>query len=142
MASNHFQLKGVEELKRKLRKLRGVEVRRAIRQAVRTAAKPVRDLARQIAPHDTGTLRRNIKVRSGKRSKKLISALVVPGLRSQLGIAENSKGFYPTHVELGTKRKRKEPAIPYFRDAMKLQREESEKTIGDLIAKGIERAVQ
>lgn len=138
---NKFQLKGVEELKKKLRKLRGPQMRRAIRQSVREAAKPVRDLAKQIVLEDTGALRRSLKVRSTRRSRKIIGAIVVPGTRAQLGIAENSKGFYPTHIELGTRRGNIKPNR-YLRDAMELQRQESERTIQMRIKQGIDRAVQ
>lgn len=115
-------------------------MRRVYRQAVREAAKPVRDLARQLAPEDEGELRRSIVVRSGRRSRRIISAIVAPGTRARLGIAQGSKGYYPTHVELGSKRN--VPPDPYLRDAMERLRGKSEKTVGDLVGQGIDKAVQ
>lgn len=140
MAVTKFQLKGVEELKKKLRKLRGTAMRRALRQAVRAAAKPVRDLAKQIVLDDSGALRRSLKVKSGRRSKKLISAIIVPGTRAQLGIAENATGFYPTHIELG--RKGKTQPNRFLRDAMELQRQDAIKDITKGVQDGIARATQ
>lgn len=133
-----FQLRGVPELIKKLRKLRGIEMRRVIRQAVREAAKPVRDVARQIVPIGEGRLVKTIKVRSARRSKKLIAAIIVPGRRQDLGIEPDAKGFYPTHIELGFK---SFPGNRFLRDAMELQNRNSIQVIQTRIAAGIKRAV-
>lgn len=132
-----FVLEGADELRAKLRKLDdGAEIRKLIRQSIRTAAKPVLRLARALAPVDTGRLRRSIKLRSGRRSKKLISVLIRPGTRADLGVPQRASGYYPAHIELGTEfiSERR-----YLRGAMDLKRADAIRTISSLIGGGIER---
>ena len=138
-----FVLEGANELKQKLKELDGGrEINNLIRRTVKTAAKPVLVQARRLAPvGETGRLRRTLKLRSGKRSKRLISAIVQTGTRAALGISSSAKGYYPAHVALGTKAKGKRAARPaqkFLRGAMDLERADAIRTISRLMGRGIE----
>lgn len=139
-----FVIEGADELKQKLKELDGGrEITKLIRQTVKTAARPVLSQAKRLAPvGETRRLRRTLKLRSGRRSKRLISAIVQTGTRSALGISSSAKGYYPTHVALGTKAKGRRAAVPgrrFLRGAMDLERADAIRTISKLMGDGIER---
>lgn len=139
-ARSVFTIEGVPELLAKLDKLQGAAMRKVYRQAVREAARPVLSTAKQIVPIDSGKLQRSLKIRAGKRSRKLIFVVVKPGTRSELGIPQAASGYYPAHVELGFKRGGKKfPGNRYLRDAILLERSDAIRTISARIKEGIER---
>ncbi len=90
-----------------------VNLRKKIaRKAIRKAAKPVRDTAIARAPVDTGLLKKSIKVRAMKRSRKnkhTVAVRVVTGEGFFKGEA-----FYGGFLEYGTTRMR---ARPFMRPA-------------------------
>lgn len=140
-----FTLEGVEELIKKLRTLRGAQMRKVYRQAMRAAARPVLATAKQIVPIRSSRLQRSLQIRALKRSKKLIGVQITPGTRAQLGIPGSAKGFYPTHIELGFKRRggiRKFPGNRFLRDAVLLEKSSAIRIINDRIKEGIAKAVK
>lgn len=138
MAKVTFRLDGVDELLRKLAKLeKGSEVRKVIRQSLRQAAKPLLSTARQIAPEgESGRLRRGLKIRSARRSRRGIGVVVRPGTRSELGIPATAKGYYPAHIEVGTKSVEE---TRFLRDAAELEQNEIFEILADGIGSGLER---
>lgn len=139
-----FKLEGVEELIKKLRTLRGAQMRKVYRQAMRAAARPILATAKNIVPIGSGRLQRSLKIRALKRSKKLIGVQVTPGTRVQLGIPGSAKGFYPTHIELGFKRGgvKKFPGNRFLRDAVLLEKSSAIRIINARIKEGIAKAVK
>lgn len=84
----------VEALKRQSKKTQKATIRRALRAGAKTLA----ERARELAPVDSGALRRSIKVRARKRSRRYIGSLVLIGVD-----LEDGRG---TFTEFGTDRLR------------------------------------
>lgn len=138
-----FNIEGVPGLLTKLDRLQSNAMRKVYRQAVREAARPVLSTAKQIVPIESGRLQRSLKIRAGKRSRKLIFVVVKPGTRSELGIPASASGYYPAHVELGYKRGGKKfPGNRYLRDAILLERSDAIRTISARVKEGIEKIVR
>lgn len=93
---------GIGELDRRLRALEAKIAKQAIRQGLRAGMKDVQAKARALAPRDQGTLKRDIKVRATKRTRKRRL-----GIKVQIG--ENGRAqvgkFYGAFQELGAGRK-------------------------------------
>ena len=70
-------LVGSEELRRKLQDLVKKDLKAALRKSTRAAAKIIQQAAIAAAPEATGVLKRNIKVRSMKRSRKFTGTQVI-----------------------------------------------------------------
>jgi hypothetical protein len=142
-ASTSFQLENVDILIKQLRELKGTAIRKVYRQAIREAARGVLATSKQIVLIKSGKLQRSLKIRAGKRSKRLISVVVGPGTRAALGIADDAPGYYPAHIELGFKRGTKKfPGNRFLRDAILLERADAIRTISARIKSGIARAVR
>jgi len=107
----------VDDAVQKMVRLRSTnELRAAIRTRLREAGRPLLSAAKRNAPDDEGTLQRSIKLRAGRRSRRSIGVVVgPPSGRSALNIPADWKGYYPTHLELGTRFHRQER---WLRDAM------------------------
>lgn len=143
-AKSSFKLLGVDELVEKLKMLRGPAMKKVYRQAMREAARPVLSTAKQIVRIDSGRLQKSLKIRALRRSRKLIGVQITPGSRGELGIPGKSKGFYPTHIELGFKRKggkTKFPGNRYLRDALLLEKTDAMRIINARITAGINKIV-
>jgi HK97 gp10 family phage protein len=84
-AKTGITIRGLGKLTRQLRKLEPKNARKAIRKAARAAAKPVQIKAKDLAPVDTGLLRKEIKVRAVKRSRQRIGVRVTIGNRNFVG---------------------------------------------------------
>lgn len=138
-----FKVKGVDELVKKFGRLRGPTLRKVYRKAMRAAARPVLSTAKQIVRVASGKLRRTLKIRALKRSRKLIGVAIVPGTRSQLGV--EGSGFYPTHIAIGFKGRgggTKFPGNRYLRDAVLLEENDAVRTISSQIKSGMEGAIK
>jgi hypothetical protein len=119
-----------DAVKKIVRLRRGNELRAAIRTRLREAGRPLLAAAKRNAPEDEGTLQRSIKLRAGRRSRRSIGVVVgPPSGRSALGIPADWKGYYPTHLELGTRFHREER---WLRDAMDETVRSSERILGKL----------
>lgn len=144
MASKYFRIDGVDELSAKWRDLRGPKMRAVYRNATRDSARPVLVAARQFAPFDTGALEGSLKLKAGRRSRRLIATVVVAGERSELGIPPGAKGYYPQVMEFGTKpgTKRQISPRPFLRPAMDMHRADSIRLITDRIVDGFRKVTQ
>lgn len=122
-ASFEIEVVGADELEQAFLQLEKKDRRRFLRKALREAFKPVLREIRAAAPRDRGILARKIKLRATKRSRSAIGVKIETGTREQLGIpkSEGTKlpGYYPAHVELGTKTR---AARPFMRPALKRMR--------------------
>src|SRR5438045_385111 len=93
----NYTITGVKEIDRALRSLPAKIAKKVIRQAMRTALKPVKDEVKLIAPKRSGNLAKSIKLKAGTRSRTKIRLNVSIGDRDFTG-----KTFYGAMVELGT----------------------------------------
>lgn len=91
---------GDAELRAKLSALTDAEARKAVLGATREAAKVIQAEAKRTAPKRTGALRRSIKVRAIKRSRKRIGMRVTT---SKLDSVYQGKTFYGAFQEYGWK---------------------------------------
>lgn len=127
---------GERELERKLAKLTAGVQRKIVRRALRDAAKPIRDAAKSRAPVKSGRLRRNIKVRSMRRSRVRLGVLVRTGTRDEMGIPSDSPWYYPAIIEYGYENV---PANPFLRGALDSNRQKALRIISDSVLGGINR---
>lgn len=100
-AADHIRLevRGAKELKRQLDQLADVEIRKILRKAMRAGAKVILPAARANAPVGaTGAIRKGIRVRAARRSRKYIGIVIVLGKGFFLG-----DEFYGAFQELGWK---------------------------------------
>ncbi len=104
MAGAALDLTGDKKLLRQLRALGKVAQGKAIRPANRAATKIMHTDAKRRVPVDTGTLRKNIKLRAGKvrRNSGKFQHFVAWSDREKFDIKPGTKGFYPAAVEYGT----------------------------------------
>lgn len=129
-----ISLVGDKALQRKLKSLDFALQKKILRKALRAGAKPVRDAARTNAPVREGKIKKSIKVRAMKRSRKGIGVLVAVGTRQELGISEEDFYNYAVGTELGTS---KAAAQPYLRPALDSKSSEALKIIAREIDAGI-----
>jgi hypothetical protein len=83
MANRTYFFVGAGALAKKLEGLTSNETKAVIRGGAREALKPIQRQAQLDAPKETGTLRKNIKIRSLKRSRRRIGARVT--IQSRIG---------------------------------------------------------
>lgn len=121
-----ISLIGDKELERKLRKLPPKVQKQVVRPALVKVAKRARDDITAAMPVDTGKLKSlGMKVVPIKRSRSGgIGRLVQTPTKEELGIPNDSKSYYPAHVELGHSIKGggKVADKPYIRGTMKTNR--------------------
>jgi HK97 gp10 family phage protein len=89
---------GDRELNRMLRRLALKDGKKVVRAAARKAIKPVQLSAKQLAPKDSGQLRRAVKVRALPRSRRRVGVRVTIGERFFTG-----DQFYGSFQEWGWK---------------------------------------
>ncbi len=100
-AADHVRLevRGTEQLKRHLDQLADVEIRKILRKAMRAGAKVILPAARANAPVGaSGAVRRGIRVRAAKRSRRYIGITVTLGK----GFFQGDE-FYGAFQEFGWK---------------------------------------
>ena len=115
---------GGAQLQRALERLPLGIQRKAVRKGLRVGAKRIQSKAKQLAPKDTGTLRRSIKVRARKRSRREIGILVLA--LDNIGAAK---------VELGTDR---QAPTPYLRPAADSEQAKAIEAIANAIREQID----
>lgn len=75
---------------------------RIVRRGLRASAKVIRDEMKRVVPvGETGQLKRSIKVRAARRSRK------GPGVLISISRKLNEDGFYAPFIELGTKHRKR-----------------------------------
>ena len=105
-------LKGGDKLLVKLARLTSAEAKKVIRKALREGARPVQQKAKASVPVNTGALRKSVKIRAGKRTRKQeVSIWVGTGDQDNLF---TGKTFYGGMIEYGTN---KMAAQPFMRPA-------------------------
>lgn len=100
-----LDLTGDKKLMRQLEALGKVAKGKAIRPASRAAMKLMQQEAKRLAPRDTGTLRKNILLKAGKkpRNSGIFQHWVAWAKRDKFGIDDDAAGFYPAVQEYGSK---------------------------------------
>jgi len=102
MAGAAIDLTGDKKLLRQLQAMGKAAGGKAIRDSSRGSLKIMHADAKRRAPVDTGTLRKNIKLRSGKRSRSRFQHYIAWSNRDKFGINPDAKGFYPAVQEYGS----------------------------------------
>lgn len=127
-----YQLTGLEAIDRKLVTLPERIQGKVARQAVRAGAKEFHGPAKAAAPSRSGDLERSLKVRAGKRSRRMaVSAQVV----TEDGWFKG-KTFYGGFVEYGT---RKMPGLHFLKKTFDANVEKVKASTIQTIAEGVER---
>lgn len=107
-----FEIKGFDELARKLRRLSSTKAKAIFRTAMREAAKTVvLPAAQRAVPFDTGNLLNAIEIKAIKRSRKRQGVNVRIRERSRMLLPITGSGYYPTHIEWGTKKMKAQPFL-------------------------------
>lgn len=101
--SVNVKLLGDKKLDKKLKELESRTQKKVVRKAMRNTAKAVQKDVRSAAPVASGRLRKSIKVRASKRSRRRIGIEVRTGERSELGIEPSERGYYPASIEFGSR---------------------------------------
>jgi len=89
-------VQGTKDLIKKLQTLKNTHARAAIRKGTRAGAKIVQAKAQDLAPLKTGLLKKEIKVRSLRRSRRWIGTMIRNAFRG-------TQAFYGAFLEYGTK---------------------------------------
>lgn len=122
-------LQGDRELIEKLEGLPPRLTKKLTTSAMRKAAKPILDEAKRIVPVRTGTLRKSIRIRALKRSRRRFGVQVITGEGFFKG-----KTFYGGMVEYGTSR---QAAQPFMRPAAKRKVGEVRRVFNEELAKAL-----
>lgn len=139
MARLDISLIGDAELATKLGGLTDKLERKVVRQAIRKAAQLILRDAKQRAPVESGALRRNIRIKALRRSRRRVGFNVQTGTREQMGISPDDPFYYPALVELGVPGRIE--GRRFMRDALRDNRDQALKIMRDEILKGVEREV-
>jgi len=110
--AKHVVTTGLKEIDSRLRQIEPRVGNKIARRGLRAGLQPVRETAKRLVPKKTGALRRGIKIRSGKKSRK--------GFRMVCRVGQ--EGWYHTFQEWGWragKAKKKIPGKQYMRLAYK-----------------------
>jgi HK97 gp10 family phage protein len=70
------EVRGVPELQAKLQRLKKSTAKKAVRKGSRAGCKDIQKVAKEEAPVVSGVIRKNIKVRAMKRSRKRVGCVV------------------------------------------------------------------
>ncbi len=132
-----FQLdkREVNRLRRKLRRLRSADALKIVRRAARAAARVVLAEAQRRAPVRSGALKRGLKIRALRRSRRRVGVAVRTGTRAEMEI--EGDGYYPAHIHFGSRR-RNLTAQPFLRDAAEFKRAEALSILSAELGRGIE----
>jgi HK97 gp10 family phage protein len=135
VAGISIDLSGDKALLKKFATL-GVSVeKKVLRKALRKGGKPVLAKAKQLVPVDKGLLKRSLKLRAIKRSRREFGVRVMTGTREELGIPASDPYYYPAAVELGHRRA---PPHSFLRAAMIQTEGTATAIIKREIARGVE----
>ena len=135
-------VEGFKEMAKKLRELGPRVARKHLRGATAKAATLIRKKARELAPVDTGEMRKDIQIKREKTSGDHVASYSVftrGGKRSRLaGRARNvdKDSFYWKFVEFGTA---KMPAQPFMRPAFEAEKENAVDALGAELDKRIQK---
>jgi HK97 gp10 family phage protein len=137
VATGTVKLIGGEELRRKLLTIDKKVAKQISSQALRAGAKVMLDATRRITPVISGTLKRSLKVRAGKRKKDRVSFQVQTRDGDYKG-----ETFYGAFVNFGHRvGKREVPANPFMARGFELSKNAALSKVTDVLKSGIEAAV-
>ncbi len=123
---------GLSELQEKFDKLALNMQRKHAQAAIRKGGAVFHKQAKSNAPiGPTGNLKKFLKLRSLKRSRRRFGVHILTGTRAELGIKKKAKGYYPTSVEFGTATM---AANPFMRDAFRLRKLQAQSVIAKELA--------
>ena len=119
------EIEGFEHITNRFDELgRGVQ-NKVMGPSLKAGAKIILKRTKDLAPVGTkikgnkkykpGRLKKTLKVKKGKRSRRSISWYIQTGTRAKLGIDKDDKGYYPFSLEYGTQFIK---ARPYMRPAL------------------------
>lgn len=126
----NIELLGARELSARLHALPLALQKRAVRSAIRKGGKILLEASRTAARAQTNPanasdhmiqIAEGLKLRSITRKRGFLGVKVQTGTKSEHGIPEASKWFYPAHIEFGSSRA---PARPYLRPPLDEKRDE------------------
>ena len=133
MGAFSFQLTGDKQLDAFFRTFPMKVQKKVVRKPLRDGAKIINDAAKTIAPVQSGQLRRALKVRAAKRSRRNKNVVTV---RPQIGEGDfKGDTFYGAFVEYGTK---KMAGRHYMEQAFKTKSEPAKNVVLAGIKQGIE----
>ena len=118
-----FQIRGLPELIHKFDTIESKFRTKYIRQAIRKGAKPINAEAKSLVPVNSGRLKKSIKTRSLKRSRKTIGVNIKTSCSDNMFTGEV---FYGGMVEFGTERM---AAQPFMRPAFDNKKRVAERII-------------
>jgi HK97 gp10 family phage protein len=124
-----FIITGFKEIDDKLKGLEKKVQKKVTRQAMRKGLKPVLSEARANAPVDTGELRKGIKIKSGKGSRRQIT----------MNVQTTDPNYVGKFLEFGT---RKMKAHPFMRPAYDTKGDQATAIALDELRKGVEREAE
>lgn len=125
---------GEKRLQRKLASMEKRVAHKVVKDSLREAMEPVKDLAKRRAPADRGLMRRSIRT-AARANKRGATALVRTGTRKQLKIPADSRYYYPAAIEYGT---RTQPARSFLRAALGRLKNAVLRSVGDKIRRRLE----
>lgn len=128
-----FVVTGLAELDAALHQMSNAVHNKVVRKAVRQAAKPVLKEARRLVPVKTGALRKSLKIKSAKRSRKRTSIGVEVVTGKQFFTGDT---YYGGMIEFGTKYIKPRS---FLRDAAKAKENEAVSVFRQELRDGIER---
>ena len=142
-----IEVVGIKELQKSIEKIGQVPAKHA-RAAALKGMKPPLQTARKDAPHETGALRKGIKLK-GERSRmsrygKKVYSIVFDRAMNDVFQTKNAEGkvvgYYPTSQEYGwvTQSGNAIPGQLFITNAYNTEQETIEKTITDELAKRLE----
>ncbi len=118
-----------------------------IRKGARAAAKLFQQKIKPTVPKKTGKLKKALKVRAGKSTKKYVGAWVTTG-DPRVKNLNSGAAFYGSFLELGSKsgsrkskNRRQIPAKPFMRPAFKMYKRPAAQMMIDTIYNEIPKAV-
>lgn len=126
-------LTGSDEINRKLEMLTNQQAKEAIRKAARAALRPTQAMARALAPKKSGKLSRSIRIRSIRRSRKVVGARVTTSSRDN---QFSGKTFYGAFQEWGWKTGARKHALDRTARRMARQLRSESRRAGGLSRRG------
>lgn len=125
---------GMPELLNSLKAFPKNVERKVLRQALRASMKPVQKKAKELAPVESGALKRAVRIRAGKRKRNVVSINVQIGANDK----QFTEQYYAGFQELGAPA-RNIPPKGYLRQAFEETKQESVAKAEKMIIEGIDR---
>lgn len=131
---------GGPELREAFARLERNTANKVARKGMRVVGRLLLDATRALVPFKSGRLKRSLKLRALRRSRKGFGVRVATGSPDQLGLRADRTGYYPMSQEAGWKERdgTVHPARPYLRRAFDENKERMATMLADEIGKAID----